>query len=682
MAPSSQSQAHASLHLVQSRRSTYHKSRKGSQRALNWPFAVTGSQANSSTIHPDKLAHNGLYSTPTTESPTCSTCFACGAVVDKLDEGDDPIEKHAQALLAQHDTHTRACGWLTLKRIQQLWPEGLVDGTHADNDKDWDKVLGDEWRQPHSDRMLQARLDTFKHGWPHEKTKGVPPKEQIAAAGWFFRPGTGDAVDNCLCPFCTRTVEGWEAGDDPVALHQRKLGLKCPFFVVPKNTETAAAPPPSKLSRSKARTKLTDINSEAETVAAEPELELAKPTRASRRATSRVPSSPAASQTTVPAKATRATRQSKRTTAAQITPIEVALVESSVIIEDVDQEEQEPVTAAAEADESVIFESARPATRRTGRAAKVSTSSVVVEVPVKGRKGARKTVQKDETEEGETAVDEQEQAQVAVRVTEEEEVASAAAPAAKKKKASAVTKKKAATKSKRAATAAQLEEAVHEVEEADLEAQDSLETPVNEREAQKSVAEAEAPSKLKSSSSSSALTKSKSKISKTKSSKKTAAAAVTPILVDVDVEDSFAQQRLSSDKSIQRPPLTPTSASNAPLSTRPDVATAATDKQVDDGFSTNATLSSKSQDPLVEPFISQTNPSTLFPQTSTSLLNDLTSSELDLTITQFYDQVGRQTYDALNEALQREYDGFEKRVQQGRERLLDMIKVAREQELA
>lgn len=53
---------------------------------------------------------------------------------------------------------------------------------------------------------LHARADTR-----------APLVLQIAAAGWFFTPGAGnDSDDNCVCPFCTRTVEGWEQGDDPM----------------------------------------------------------------------------------------------------------------------------------------------------------------------------------------------------------------------------------------------------------------------------------------------------------------------------------------------------------------------------------------------------------------------------------------------------------------------------------
>ena len=47
------------------------------------------------------------------------------------------------------------------------------------------------------------------------------------------------------------------------ALHKRKLGLKCPFFLDPKPSEEAAAFPP-KLSRSRGRTHLAMSEADAE----------------------------------------------------------------------------------------------------------------------------------------------------------------------------------------------------------------------------------------------------------------------------------------------------------------------------------------------------------------------------------------------------------------------------------
>ncbi|ORY52833.1 hypothetical protein BCR35DRAFT_18663 [Leucosporidium creatinivorum] len=205
MAPSASSSA-ALLHLIPTRRATYNKSRKGAQRALNWPFALASSAAkpSPSTIHPDHLAAAGFHSTPTAEQPTRSTCFLCEVVVEEWAEGDQPLEVHLEL--------NDQCGWAVLQRILTTWTDGLREK------KEWKGAWGErgEW-WPKSDYMISAREASFEKGWPHEGEKGVPTKEEIAAAGWFFAPGRdGDSDDQCICPFCTRTVEGWEEGDDPV----------------------------------------------------------------------------------------------------------------------------------------------------------------------------------------------------------------------------------------------------------------------------------------------------------------------------------------------------------------------------------------------------------------------------------------------------------------------------------
>ncbi|KAK4047231.1 hypothetical protein OIV83_005533 [Microbotryomycetes sp. JL201] len=655
MPPTSQAHAQASLWLVQSRRATYHKSRKGQQRALNWPFPLTGHAANASTVHPDRLADCGLYSTPTLDSPTCSTCFACSAVIAQLQDGDDPVEKHLQALDASTG-EPAVCGWLTLKRIQHSWPEGVIDAITRDGDSsDWAAILGDEWRQPHSKRLNEARSHTFEYGWPHEGQTGIPSKQEIAAAGWFFRPGPGDAVDNCLCPFCTRTVEGWEAGDDPVALHQRKLGLKCPFFVLANDEEPASAEHPApKLSRSKARTKLTDVVSETDAI--ETVTEPAKPTRASRRAASKVPSSPAANVSAAPSKPTRATRQSKRTTAAAQST-EVLVIEDSVLLTgapNIDDAEEDEIPVANESD--TVAEASRP--RRGARVGKVSTSSVVTEISTKSKKSRRKTAQTIASQEVSEPVDDPPEAQEA-----EPDAAEVEAKPVRGKKKTAATKKS-------ANTAKSKQKALVESELDDAESP-MIETPEVDNVDTQAGSEAESiqpPAKVKSNTSS---TKSKAKSSSKGGSRPKSKKTATPILVDADADADHSLTQAngsSSDKSGERPPLTPTDATNVPgLSAR-----GAPSDKPNDVFSTKP-------DPLVEPYVSKTDTSTLFPIES---LDALTADQLDMTISQFYNHIGRQTYEALDKALQAEYDAFENRVQQGRERLLDMVRIARQQELA
>jgi len=69
---------------------------------------------------------------------------------------------------------------------------------------------------PRSARWQLAREATFSVGWPHEGKAGFPTKEEVAAAGWTFQADAHDGADRCVCPFCARTVENWEEGDEPL----------------------------------------------------------------------------------------------------------------------------------------------------------------------------------------------------------------------------------------------------------------------------------------------------------------------------------------------------------------------------------------------------------------------------------------------------------------------------------
>ncbi|SCV72303.1 BQ2448_4997 [Microbotryum intermedium] len=255
----------APLHLYPTRRATYHKSRKGASRSLNWPLALTKAASSTSSIHADHLSRAGFYSTPTSDHPSATTCFLCDVVIEEWEEGDEPVSLHLE--------RSPRCAWAILlsnmaddpNKIRKHWDWGN-DGT------DW----------PRSDKIQSARLMSFERGWPHKGARGVPTVQQLASAGWWFRPEADEeAGDRCYCPYCTRTVEGWEAGDDAVALHQRKLGLECPFFLaerplqlVEENSAPVAPESTARgtgLSRSKGRQKLAavvdeDLESEMEEV--------------------------------------------------------------------------------------------------------------------------------------------------------------------------------------------------------------------------------------------------------------------------------------------------------------------------------------------------------------------------------------------------------------------------------
>ncbi|BGP16712.1 hypothetical protein JCM10213_009129 [Rhodosporidiobolus nylandii] len=238
----------ALLHLAPARRATYHKTRKGANKALNWPYPLTAAAAKNSSIHPDRLVAAGFYCTPTADDPTVTTCFLCEVVVGEWEEGEEPLYRHQAAA----EEAGLSCGWATV--CQASWGEQGVEGRDK---RDWEEAWGEDGvLHPRGDTMSSAREETFRLGWPHEGVKGVPTKEEIAAAGWYFRPGNADdSNDQCACTYCGRIIEGWEAGDDPVALHKRKVGLKCPFFLAPSPSASAKAPAPSAKTPSSSRSR-------------------------------------------------------------------------------------------------------------------------------------------------------------------------------------------------------------------------------------------------------------------------------------------------------------------------------------------------------------------------------------------------------------------------------------------
>ncbi|GAA5925744.1 baculoviral IAP repeat-containing protein [Sporobolomyces koalae] len=236
MAPS-----YDSLHLNTSRRSTFHKTRKGVHRSQNWPFPLTAAASKSSTIHPDHLAQAGFYSTPTADDSTVTTCFACEVAVGVWEEGEDPLSRH----LAAVEEAELECPWATIQEASWESTGGLEGkGSSAE----WERYWGPEGKlHPRGEIMDRARKGTFALGWPNHGKAGVPTADEIASAGWYFRPGsTAESADRCVCPYCIRTVEGWEEGDDPVACHNRKIGVNCPFFIAPVPGASRSAPTKAK----------------------------------------------------------------------------------------------------------------------------------------------------------------------------------------------------------------------------------------------------------------------------------------------------------------------------------------------------------------------------------------------------------------------------------------------------
>lgn len=79
------------------------------------------------------------------------TCFLCKKSLDGWEEGDDALREHLK--------HAGDCGWAILAAI-----EG------------GDEELKNE--DPMSERMRQARKDTFGEFWPHDGKKGWTAKSR------------------------------------------------------------------------------------------------------------------------------------------------------------------------------------------------------------------------------------------------------------------------------------------------------------------------------------------------------------------------------------------------------------------------------------------------------------------------------------------------------------------------
>ncbi|VDO58788.1 unnamed protein product [Onchocerca flexuosa] len=59
------------------------------------------------------------------------------------------------------------------------------------------------------------RLKSFTENvWPHQESVNLSP-EKMAEAGFFFDPDD-DNTDNVSCPFCLKSLTGWEESDNPL----------------------------------------------------------------------------------------------------------------------------------------------------------------------------------------------------------------------------------------------------------------------------------------------------------------------------------------------------------------------------------------------------------------------------------------------------------------------------------
>jgi hypothetical protein len=74
----------------------------------------------------------------------------------------------------------------------------------------------------------------------------------MAAAGWYYDP-TEDTHDGVTCPYCSLSLDAWDAGDDALEEHRRRAP-DCLFFALNELYHPPPQPEPKKGKRASART--------------------------------------------------------------------------------------------------------------------------------------------------------------------------------------------------------------------------------------------------------------------------------------------------------------------------------------------------------------------------------------------------------------------------------------------
>ncbi|KAL7339470.1 hypothetical protein BJY59DRAFT_726790 [Rhodotorula toruloides] len=692
----------STLFLAPSRRQTFHKSRKAaSTKHLNWPYPLSGAAAKSSSIHPDRLVEAGFYSTPIDDDPTVTTCFACGVVVGMWEEGEDALFRHEAAA---EEAGIR-CPFATVRR--HGWGEEGVDAPGRERES-WDECWGEEgeWH-PRGERMNEARRGTFDVGWPYDDDgDGVPTRDEIAAAGWSFRPGpTAESADQCACIYCGRTVEGWEAGDDPIALHKRKVGLRCPFFLAddpkPKSTSTPASTSTSASSKSKRGKKASTAPSTASDAAAS----LKKSTRG------RVPKvveqeepveddAPAATETTEESEPVKLpTRQSARKgkTAAKgkAKKSKVASTPAqSDVEEELEREEEEVVeepapvakksTRSRAASNASTTSSAMPPPRaaalsRSVRGRKpVDESDVEVAAAPKLKKSTRGKKAPEPEPEPEAEVEQElEQEEADESIAQLAAIANAALELqdaevgveevkekpkpAKGKKAAAASKSKTLAAKKQKEEVEQVEDVEMQQEEQERAEEQRLTKPRSKEAAPPVVAAVPSAASTSATAAAPARSPLSPTVSPTSPSRPIRA---LPSKVHASKSPSTAAVKAPTPPRPASvvppaPVLTPAPASPAPISTKP-----------------------ASASPAVDPTRPWTPPSNAFASDLLSLLPPPTDSELStLTVGAWYTLCAQRIQDRFEAETDELRRGLEARIAAGRERLKELCEEAKEREV-
>ncbi|KAF2749842.1 BIR-domain-containing protein [Sporormia fimetaria CBS 119925] len=194
---------------------------------LTWPLPAP---------KPYDLAFAGFLYRPTSASPDNVQCFHCGCQLDGWEENDIPAFEHL--------THAPNCEFAIQVCIRLR--EG--DPDRADED-------------PMSERMVAARRATFKDYWDLDTDAGFPSVDQMAEAGWYFDP-VEDRPDGVTCPYCSLSLDSWEAGDDPLEEHRKRAdSSNCLFFALRDLYHPEPIPRTKKGKRASTRSSLASTTS-------------------------------------------------------------------------------------------------------------------------------------------------------------------------------------------------------------------------------------------------------------------------------------------------------------------------------------------------------------------------------------------------------------------------------------
>ncbi|OAL52313.1 inhibitor of apoptosis repeat-containing protein [Pyrenochaeta sp. DS3sAY3a] len=209
-------------------RRTSNRSKKAAPKSKakeSWPLSSPSAQ---------DLAFAGFVWKPTTASPDNVQCFHCTCQLDGWEESDVPAFEHL--------THSPNCGFAIVTCIR------LRAGDPGRTEED-----------PTGENMVAARRETFGDMWPLDSAAGFPSVDQMVSAGWYYDPAE-DTPDGVTCPYCSLSLDAWDAGDDPLEEHRRR-SQDCLFFALSELYHPAPAPKKGKRTSTKPKAKKASTRS-------------------------------------------------------------------------------------------------------------------------------------------------------------------------------------------------------------------------------------------------------------------------------------------------------------------------------------------------------------------------------------------------------------------------------------